>query len=239
MFFNLFYRFFNLDTLITIATACLQISYVEKYKKFDIFNFFDGEIWSALIQKLKDIDLGTLSKIQSIKLYLFFKLMDFDKTLSNELFSNILNELTTQFKSFENRIISNLQLKIENELKKLDYSYIMEPDLINDVFSVDFILKNKKIILEVDGIHHFFIIIQKGIDLKNEFDLFTDNHNLINLIEPCRYTDLKKSILNSLGFKILNITYLDIEKYEGKKLSKFIENYINLIDKDKVIKIMN
>ena len=235
--------FFNFDTMLTIALSVLQMTYNKKTMIYEIFLYVDSEIWNKMIEKIAGYQKNLISKPQIYKLYKFIKLYQFEGFLKeNTYLEEIAKKYEKEFKKLEIRKISEIQRKFENMLIKYKIPYIMEPELINDVFSVDFVinLKGKKIIVEINGPSHYFTVLWKNHEFnedlikKMEFSAeYFDNQGVA--IMETRFTSLKTEFLTNLGFSVLNLSYLNIVEYEKiEKLYDYFMDFVDLREKRKI-----
>ena len=236
--------FFNIDALLSIGLAVIQSGYNKRTGLFEIYSFIDNEIWGKMVNRIMNHPTTNLTKPQIFKVFMFAKLINFDPILKNEAFDKIAENYEKEFLAFEVRKISEMQLKFEKMLVSKQMTYIMEPPLIDGIFSVDFLIKykiDKKIIVEINGPHHYFTIVWKGnqdflqkvIDsFENRAEIF--NRNKMALVES-RYASLKQDLLENLGFVVLNISFLDMRNYDSKeKLFNYLMDYLELRNKKKI-----
>ena len=157
----LIFRTLNAETTISIVSALLQISFKPQSVKFDIYSMISNSTWAVLMDLIKKLDFRKLTKTESTKLFLFMKLMEFNSILKKDFFIQIGTELVSDYRKLDTRKISLAQKKLETILKKIygEKEVICEPELIEDIFSVDFAIKNKQLIFEMDGPKHFYAIV--------------------------------------------------------------------------------
>ena len=237
------FRFFNFESLLSIGIAILQIGYNKTNKLFEVFMFVDPEIWSKLIEKIMNNQRSEMTKAQIFKIYMFVKLINLDPTLKNEYFEKIAKDYEKDFLAFEFRTISEIQRNFEKMLDSYRVPYVMEPPLINGIFSIDFLINIKKeeIIVEINGPHHYFTLLWEKNDLNENILTILesksenfDEKKGVSLTES-RYTTLKQEFLQNLGYTVLNISYLNMKNYENKeKLFNYFMDYVELKNKKKI-----
>ena len=237
------FHLFNFESLLSIGLAILQLGYNRKSGLYEVFMFIDHDVWGKLINKIMNYPQKNLTKQQIFKIYMFVKLVNFDPVLKNEVFEEMAENYKKEFLAFELRKISEIQYKFEKMLLSKKMTYIMEPPLIEGIFSVDFLIKYKKerVIVEINGPHHYFTVLWKENQgsFDNVLETFENKSEIFEkkgmaLVES-RYTSMKQDLLEKFGFVCLTISFLDTKNNDTKeRLFEYFMDYLELRNKKKI-----
>lgn len=116
-----------------------------------------------------------------------------------------------------NKSRSSLEIKIETFLKKLNIKFYINKFLLD--YNYDFILRDKKIILEIQGDYW-----HANPKIYNPNDIMCGGR----LAKEIWKRDLKKKILaESRGYKVLYLWETEINQMSNKNIIKWIKNAIS------------
>ena len=187
-------RHFTFENIMDLIIACVQLNFEGKVKSVDYLPTLDGESWSLIFSILLETKVDRLTALEKLKYFRVLKILSL--IVEENVFSSMPIQdktlvLAKNFSVHATRIESEFQKEVEEVLK--DYTKAYETErLIQDLFSVDFLVVDTKV-LEVNGPTHYYIIYSE------------------DKVEYCenKSTEMKRLLLEALEYKYFAVPFYD------------------------------
>lgn len=199
---------YDLEAITDIAIASIFMGYEGKVDTIPQLPILDPELWNKIFENFMGVNHNNISLLQKLKLYRALKILSLvlrKDIFNTDIIENKLRSMATDLEKLNNPLESEFQKDVEKSLVLVTKKYEKEA-MIEGLFSVDFLLKKKKTVIEVNGPHHYHLVFEDSGQIYHE----------------TRSSQIKEELLKDLKYNFFSIPFFEWINMSDKEKTRLL-----------------